>query len=166
MEGANSKHGHSEDQNINRNYLVPTLHLSYSPAITPAERILIPDAETAARIFYSLWNQSGNNEEERFKVMLLDEASGLIGVDDLDFGWKSKFGIDPAIVYRKAAAFGARFVVLSQYLQDSPANPTKEDLILCNQLIQAGLVLRIPFKDYIIISRSGSYWNSASLGDH
>ncbi|MBZ4187648.1 JAB domain-containing protein [Niabella beijingensis] len=166
MEGANSKRGHNEVQNINANYLVPTLHLSYSPAITPAERILIADAETAARVFYSLWNQSGNNAEERFKIMLLDEDSGLIGVDDLDFGWKSKFGIDPAIVYRKAVAFGARFVILSQYLPDGPANPTKEDLILCNQLIQAGLVLRIPFRDHMIISRNGSYWHSASLGDH
>jgi DNA repair protein RadC len=94
---------------------------------------------------------------EEFWVVLLNNASHLIGQHRISSGGVAGVVVDAKMVFRPAIEALASRLVLVHNHPSGNLKPSEQDITLTRKLKEAGKVLDILVADHIIISHSGYY---------
>jgi DNA repair protein RadC len=114
----------------------------------PSARAMIDSPNTAAAAFsHELMWQS----QERFAVMMLDSKNSLISTSVITIGTATETLAHPREVFREAIRQSATNIIIAHNHPSGNLEPSKEDIILTEQLLQAADLLNIPLLDHLIL---------------
>ena len=94
-------------------------------------------------------------KQEQFRVILLDSKNRLIRTCIISVGSLDKALVEPREVFRPAIAHAAASIILIHNHPSGDPEPSKEDILLTQQLCMCGKVLGIEVIDHVIIGISG-----------
>ena len=118
-------------------------------ARTFEDRPVIRGPEDIARIFVPRMRAL---RKEQFHVVILNTAGRVIRTELVSEGTLNSSVVHPREVYRTAIIESAASIIgLHNHPSGNP-EPSKEDIAITRQLVDAGHVLGIPFHDHMIIA--------------
>ena len=88
-------------------------------------------------------------------ALLLDTKSKIIGYHELSVGTIDASLVDPAALFRAAVLAVASSVVLVHNHPSGDPTPSREDLQITKQLINAGHLIGVTVLDHVIIGDPG-----------
>jgi DNA repair protein RadC len=98
-------------------------------------------------------------DREHFVVIMLDTKNQVIGINTVAIGVLASCPVHPREVFKPAILANAAGIVLVHNHPSGDPYPSQDDLLLTNQLKEAGEVLGIQVVDHVILG----YANYASL---
>lgn len=93
-------------------------------------------------------------KKEVFKVLLLNNINQLIKEVTVSEGILTASLVHPREVFRQAIIETARGIILMHNHPSGNPKPSKEDIKMTRQLVQAGEIIGIPVLDHIILGES------------
>ena len=102
-------------------------------------------------------------KQEVFKVVLLNTANIIVGDYDLSAGGLAASIVEPRAVFRKALLENAAGVICLHNHPSGNPEPSREDVRVTKQLVEAGKLMGIPVHDHLIIA-GGTYTSLAERG--
>lgn len=132
-------------------HAVRDLALAYVAARPAPECIVKGPADVAAHV----GDRLRNLPVEQFGVVLLSVSGGVIHVEMLTQGGLSACIVEPRAVFRCAIAHNAASIVLVHNHPSGSLEPSREDIRVTKQLVEAGKAFGIPVQDHLIIAGEG-----------
>jgi DNA repair protein RadC len=119
----------------------------------PLEKIPIENpASAAAALSHELmWQQ-----KEHFAVVLLDVKNYLVGMKVVAIGTATETLAHPREIFREAIKIGATKLIVAHNHPSGNLEPSQDDLLLTEQLLQGGQFLDFPLLDHLILG-NGDY---------
>lgn len=114
-----------------------------------AERPVIRGPKEVARIFTP---RMRGLRKEQFHVMILNTAGRLIRTDLVSEGTLNSSVVHPREVFRTAIVESAASIIGVHNHPSGNPEPSREDINITKQLVEAGRIIGIPFHDHIIIA--------------
>jgi DNA repair protein RadC len=107
-----------------------------------------------------------DDAREHFGVFLLNARNGLVGYHEVSTGTLSASLVHPREVFGPALRLlGVASVILVHNHPSGDPEPSREDLRLTRQLVDAGRLLDLTVHDHVIIGNSsGAYVSLAGRG--
>jgi DNA repair protein RadC len=120
----------------------------------PKERVSIdcPEAAVTALSHEIRWKQ-----QEHFATVLLDVKNCLIGTEVITIGSATETLAPPAEVFRTALRQGATRIIVGHNHPSGSTEPSDNDFLLTEQLLQGGQFLNIPVLDHLILGEGDYY---------
>ncbi|MFW6358464.1 MAG: RadC family protein [Chroococcales cyanobacterium] len=114
----------------------------------PSERTVIdsPNAAAAALSHELMWQ-----DQERFAIVLLDVKNRLIGTKVITIGTATETLAPPREIFREIIRQGATRAIVAHNHPTGSVEPSHEDIVLTEQLLQGGQYLNIPLLDHLIL---------------
>ncbi len=97
----------------------------------------------------------GHAQVESFGVLLLDARNRLLSDDILSQGGWSASVVRPREVFRRALLAGAPALILYHNHPSGDPAPSREDIQITRQLVEAGQLLGIKVLDHLIVGAEG-----------
>lgn len=116
------------------------------------ERVQICSPDDIAAIYGPLMRDL---KREVFKVVLLNTANVVIGDYNASEGGLAASIVEPRAVFQKAILENAAAVICLHNHPSGNPEPSRDDLKVTRQLVEAGKVVGIPVHDHIIIAGRG-----------
>ena len=91
-------------------------------------------------------------KQEVFKVVLLNTANVIIGDHTVSMGGLAASIVEPRAVFRKAMLEQAAAVICLHNHPSGNPEPSREDVRITRQLVEAGKLMGIPVHDHLIIA--------------
>ncbi|MEP7219190.1 MAG: DNA repair protein RadC, partial [Bacteroidota bacterium] len=114
-----------------------------------ATRTVISSPEDVARIYIPMLR---GIQKEQFHVIILNSANQVLRMSLVSEGNLNSSIVHPREVYRTAIVENAASIIgLHNHPSGNPT-PSKEDISITRQLVEAGRIIGIPFHDHIIIA--------------
>ena len=88
--------------------------------------------------------------KERFIVFWLSTSGKVTGFELVSEGTLDASLVSPREVFRGAIVATASSIILAHNHPSNSLEPSKQDIEITKQLVQAGLIIDIPVKDHII----------------
>lgn len=104
-----------------------------------------------------------DRKQEVFLVLLLDSQNGLMFQKELSQGTLNASLVHPREVYKTAIDHLAAAIIVVHNHPSGNKEPSREDIEITRQLVEAGKVVGIPLHDHIIIA-GDSYTSLAERG--
>ena len=110
-----------------------------------------------------------DRDREEFVVAFLDTASTLTGLHVASVGGLAASIVEPRQVFKAAVLANAAAVLLAHNHPSGNPEPSREDVAVTRQLVEAGKVMGIPVHDHLILTDHGedgspSYTSLAERG--
>lgn len=119
----------------------------------PNAKAIIDSPNSAAAAFsHDLMWQS----QERFAVLMLDTKNSLISSHVITIGIATETLIHPRELFREAIRQSAIKIIIAHNHPSGNLEPSFEDIILTEQLLQSASLLNIPILDHLILG-NGNY---------
>lgn len=90
-------------------------------------------------------------DREHFRVLYLDRKNGIIFMEDISVGGLHSAVVHPREVFKNAIKMSAAAVILIHNHPSGDPAPSREDIEITRQLMEAGKILGIEVLDHIII---------------
>ncbi|MBI4535237.1 MAG: DNA repair protein RadC, partial [Ignavibacteriae bacterium] len=101
--------------------------------------------------------------KEIFMVLLLDSQNGLRKEVELSEGTLNASLVHPREVYKVAIDHLAASIIVAHNHPSGNREPSKEDIEITRQLVEAGKIVGIPLHDHVIVAGDG-YTSFAERG--
>jgi DNA repair protein RadC len=108
------------------------------------------------------WFRLYDDEREHFVALLLDTQNGLRLIHEVSVGTLNSSLVHPREVFGPALREGAAAVILLHNHPSGDPEPSREDVRLTKQLVQAGGLLDIKVHDHLIVGSGSWRWCSMS----
>ena len=105
-------------------------------------------------IYEYLKGELKSETQEHFYALYLDSKKNLIDKKLLFIGTLNKSIVHPREIFKYAYLLSASSIVIVHNHPSGDSIPSKEDIILTNQLIEIGKINAIPIIDHIIIGNN------------
>lgn len=121
--------------------------------LRPQQRALIDNPNAAAAAFSHdlMWQN-----QERFAILMLDVKNYMIGTKVITVGTATETLAHPREIFREAIRQGATKIIIAHNHPSGNTEPSQEDIILTEQLLQGAGLLNIPILDHLILG-NGDY---------
>lgn len=96
-----------------------------------------------------------NFHKEYFMVASLDNRNKIINVDVVSIGTLNSSLIHPRETFEVAIKNHAAAIIISHNHPSGELEPSEDDLVITNNLVEAGKLLDIEVADHLIISKNG-----------
>ena len=96
-----------------------------------------------------------DRDREEFVVAFLDTASTLTGLHVASVGGLAASIVEPRQVFKAAVLANAAAVLLAHNHPSGNPEPSREDVAVTRQLVEAGKVMGIPVHDHLILTDHG-----------
>ena len=103
-------------------------------------------------------------DREHFVGLFLDSANHLIGISTISVGILNSSLVHPREVFKLAYMMNAASVIVSHNHPSGNSEPSREDISMTKQLVEAGRILGIPLNDHLIITEQSGYVSFAERG--
>ncbi len=118
-----------------------------------------PNAAAAAFSPELMWQS-----QERFAVLMLDTKNSLIGTQVITIGIATETLVHPREVFREAIRQSATNIIIAHNHPSGNLEPSEEDKILTENLLQSSELLNIPILDHLILG-NGDYSSIRNVTD-
>lgn len=127
---------------------------------TYAERTQLRSPEDVAMLLTEYFR---DKDREESIVLLLDTSNSVIGLVRSSVGGLAASIVEPRQVFKAAILANAAAVILVHNHITGNPEPSREDIRISRQLVEAGKVMGIPLHDHLIIAES-NYTSLAERG--
>ena len=132
---------------------VAEVQVSYSQKIQRQNRITIHNSDDAAKVFKSTWKSNTLELKETFKMMLLNQSMQVLGIVTISEGGLSGTFVDVRLIFSIALKALSTRLIISHNHPSSNRFPSRCDIEITRQIIEAGKLLNIKVLDHIIITK-------------
>jgi DNA repair protein RadC len=113
------------------------------------DRIKISAPEDVARIFIPLMRDL---KQEEFRVVLLNTANVVIGIQTISTGGLAASIVEPRAVFQRAVLANAGGIICVHNHPSGNPEPSAQDISITKRLVEAGTLMGIPVHDHVIIA--------------
>jgi DNA repair protein RadC len=96
-------------------------------------------------------------QHEEFYIILLNQASELIGIRQISVGGMSGTYVDPKIIFKISIETGASGIVLTHNHPSGLCKPSFKDEELTRRIKHFGKLIEMPVLDHLIITDNGYF---------
>ena len=96
-----------------------------------------------------------DRDREEFIVIFMDAANTLVGLHVASVGGLAASIVEPRQVFKAAVLANAAAVLLAHNHPSGNPEPSREDVAVTRQLVEAGKVMGIPVHDHLIVTDHG-----------
>jgi len=114
------------------------------------EQVSCPDDVAAVLRAYFI-----DKDREEFLIVLLDTANTMIGLSRISIGGLASSIVEPRAVFRTAILSNAAAIILAHNHPSGNPEPSREDIRITRQLVEAGKLMGVPVHDHLIIADAG-----------
>lgn len=118
---------------------------------TYPDRFQVTDPSEVATILQGYFR---DKDREEFIIVLLDTANTVTGISQISVGGLSSSVVEARQVFKTALLANAAAVILSHQHPSGNPEPSKEDIKITRQLVEAGEIMDIPVHDHLIITEA------------
>ena len=136
---------------------VSEVELVYKSKMKVSERPIVKDAKTAYELLLKNWDMDKIELLEDFKILLLNQASRVLGIYSLSRGGITGTVADPRLIFGAAIKACATSIILSHSHPSGNLKPSRSDEELTNKIREAGRFLDIRVADHIILATTGYF---------
>ncbi len=116
--------------------------------VRPPEKTVVDDPSVAAAaLSHELMWQS----QERFAVLFLDIKHRILGMRVVTIGTATETLAHPRDIFREVIRHGATRAIVAHNHPSGNLEPSREDISLTRQLLEAANILGIPLLDHLIL---------------
>ena len=151
---------HSTQTNL---FQVAEVQVIYTPKFKISSRPQIKSSKDTYEIFRNNWTPGTIEHHEEFKVMLLNRANRVLGIDNVGKGGISGVVCDPKMVFQAAIVANASSIIIAHNHPSGNLKPSQADLDLTKKLKKGADVLDIMLLDHLILTEE-SYFSFADEG--
>lgn len=126
----------------------------------PNEKVTINNPEQLFQHFRSLFK---DHVRERFVVFWLNANNKTTGFEVVSEGTLNQSLVHPREVYRGAIVATAAAIIIAHNHPSGNAEPSREDIEVTKQIVEAGKIIGIPCHDHIIFTND-SFTSFAERG--
>lgn len=119
------------------------------PELEGKKRVIVREPEDIVRNYSSLFK---DQVRERFVVFWLDSANRILGFEIVTEGILNSSLAHPREVFRGAIVSTAAAIIIAHNHPSENTEPSREDLDITKQLVEAGKIIGIQVHDHIIIA--------------
>ncbi|WP_424492724.1 JAB domain-containing protein [Salinimicrobium sp. GXAS 041] len=116
------------------------------------EKVSIHGSGSAYRILLACWDKSTMELQEEFKILLLNRANRVLGVNTVSKGGVAGTLVDPKLVFNVSLKCNASAIILAHNHPSGNLNPSINDKQLTKKLKSAGEFLDIKVLDHLIVT--------------
>lgn len=138
---------------------VSNVRIVYEPEVLPEERYVINSSEDATRIAVENWD--GIYHHESFRIMLLDAAHQVLGIQTVSTGGVASTLVDLKICIQAAVLGNATSVIAMHNHPSGTMRPSESDETLTARLKRAFESVDISMLDHVIVGGRGEYYSFA-----
>ena len=124
------------------------------------ERVQVASPEDVAAVYGPLMRDL---KKEIFKVVLLNTANVIIGDYTVSEGGLAASIVEPRGVFQQAILENAAAIICLHNHPSGNPEPSREDIRITRQLVEAGKLMGVPVHDHLIIAGAG-YTSLAERG--
>ncbi len=96
-------------------------------------------------------------KHEEFWVVFMNRANKVVAREQISKGGQAGTIADPKLIFKRALEFNAASIILAHNHPSGNRNPSKADIDLTRQMIDAGRVLDIAVLDHVIFAGNSIY---------
>ncbi len=96
-----------------------------------------------------------DKDREEFIVVFLDTANTMIGMAQISVGGLAASIVVPRQVFKVAIWANAGAIILAHQHPSGNPEPSREDIRITRQLVEAGKLMSVPVHDHLIIAENG-----------
>ena len=104
-----------------------------------------------------------DKDREEVVVVLLDTANTMFGLSQVSVGGLASSIVEPRQVFKVAILANAAAIILAHAHPSGNPEPSREDIRITRQLVEAGKLLGIPLHDHLVIAEN-TYTSLAERG--
>lgn len=142
-------------------YEVAEIELTYHNKCKAEALPEVAKAAKAAVLFRMLWDENKIGFVEQFKVMHLNRANRVLGVQEVSTGGIAGTVCDPKLVFACALKAAASGIILAHNHPSGNKNPSGADDRLTLKMKQAGEFLDIQVLDHLILTPDSGFYSYA-----
>ena len=95
-----------------------------------------------------------DKDREEFIVVMLDTANTMIGMAQISVGGLAASIVEPRQVFKTAILANAAAIICIHNHPSGNPEPSREDIRITRQLVEAGKLMGVPVHDHIIIAEN------------
>lgn len=137
-----------------------TTRLVREGCFTFSERGQVSTPEAVAQVLQDYFE---GRDREEFVLVLLDTANTMIGLSVLSVGGLAAAIVEPRQVFKTAFLANAASIICAHNHISGNPEPSREDIRITRQLVEAGKLMGVPLLDHLVITREG-YTSLAEIG--
>lgn len=134
--------------NVKALQLLAVAELSKRISTLKLEKIKISSPNDAAVV---LMEEMRYYKKEYFKIILLDTKNNVLKVAEISIGSLNSSIVHPREVFFEAIINSSSSIILVHNHPSGEAEPSHEDIVLTNRLVECGKIMGIRIIDHIII---------------
>ncbi|MGY5351544.1 JAB domain-containing protein [Wenyingzhuangia sp. IMCC45533] len=134
---------------------VSEIQLSYSNKVT--DEVYIKSQEDAYKCLVSHWDINTIELQEHAKVIYLNRANRVLGIQNLSTGSTTGTTIDIKLILATAIKSNASGIILAHNHPSGNLKPSKVDINITEKLAEASKLFDIKLLDHLIISKRAYY---------
>lgn len=93
-----------------------------------------------------------DKDREEFLAVLLDTANSIIGLAQISVGGLNASVVEPRQVFKTAILANAAAIICVHNHPSGNPTPSREDIRITRQIVEAGKIMEIPVHDHIIVT--------------
>lgn len=142
---------------------IAEIQISYSAKIAKKFRIKINKSEDAYLSFLNSWNQNLIELQEEFKILLLNNANEVLGIQNLSIGSTNGVNVDMKLLFAVAIKSCATGIIIAHNHPTGNLKPSESDKNLTQKIKESGMLLDIKLLDHLIVTKE-SFFSLADNG--
>lgn len=128
----------------------------------PGDRVSITSSRIAAAIFHKNWKDI--DYRETFKVLYLDRRNQVLAENTISIGVTAGALVDAKLIFQGALMVHASHIILAHNHPAGSLEPSHQDKMLTNKLVQAAQYLDMKVLDHLILTGGGGWHSMADNG--
>jgi len=141
--------------NISNLYQVAEIELIYKTNVQASQRPKIASSGDAYNVLILSWNPDRLEFIEEFKILLLNNASRVLGIFEVSKGGISGASADVRIVFAAALKANATGIILEHNHPSGQLVPSDADEYITENMRRAGVLLNIRVLNHLIVTAEG-----------
>ncbi len=102
-----------------------------------------------------IWRFLEKCDREQFVVLLLATDNSVIGINVVSIGSLAASIVTPRETWKSAILANAAAIIVAHNHPSGNLEPSREDIRITRQLVEAGKLLGIPVHDHLIVTHRG-----------
>jgi len=138
-------------------YKISEVELIYKSKFKASERPQIGCSRDAYEILLQCWDENKIDFIEQFKILLLNQASKVIGISDISSGGLTGTVADTRVIFATALKANACKIIMAHNHPSGNLQPSNADQEMTCKVMEAGNYLDVKVLDHLIVTREGYY---------